>query len=208
MLPDDLTTAYLAMIKEIQQLMLDRQPPILVAVDGGSGSGKSTLASMIAQELDATLIQSDDFFAADIPDPEWDTRGHEEKVRDGINWRRLRSEALEPLLAGHVAKWHAFDFEAGLRADGTYGMRTDYEERESADLILLDGAYSARPELSDLVTFSVLIDVPVDVRHARLAMREEASFLRTWHERWDEAEVYYFTEVCPPAWFDLVVRNE
>jgi uridine kinase len=52
-----------------------------------------------------------------------------------------------------------------------------------------------------------LVDSPVDVRHLRLALREDPEFLRCWHARWDEAEEYYFSEVRPRASFDLVVSN-
>ena len=40
--------------------------PILIAIDGGSGSGKSSIAGIIAKQLNATLIATDDFYAAEI----------------------------------------------------------------------------------------------------------------------------------------------
>ncbi len=153
------------------------------------------------------MIQSDDFFAANISDAEWDVRTPEARAADGIDWQRLRTEALEPLLVGHWAKWHAFDFEAGVRPDGTYAMCADFVECKPAAVIMLDGAYSTRPELADLIDLSVLVDVPVDVRHARLAAREEPSFLEAWHARWDGAEDFYFRQVRPASAFDLVVTS-
>lgn len=195
-------------IAEIRRLMVDRNTPLLVALDGGSGSGKSTLAVLIAEKLKAALIQSDDFFAADISEAEWEARTPEARAADAIDWRRLRAEALEPLLAGKPAKWHAFDFEAGVRPNGTYAMRTDFVERDPTAVIVLDGAYSTRPELADLIDLSVLIDVPVEVRHDRLAAREEKNFLAAWHARWDAAEAYYFREVRPNSSFDLVVSQD
>jgi para-aminobenzoate synthetase len=203
----DLNLACKTIVAEIRRLMVNRDAPLLVALDGGSGSGKSALALLIEKEVDAALIPSDDFFAAHIPDAGWDARTVEQRARDVIDWRRLRTEALDPLLAGRPARWHAFDFEAGLRADGTYAMRTDYVEREPSAVILLDGIYSARPELADLVVLSVLVDAPVEVRHARLAAREEARFLEAWHARWDAVEAYYLTHVRPISCFDLVVTN-
>ena len=74
-------------------------------------------------------------------------------------------------------------------------------------MIVLEGAYSSRPELADLVNLSVLVDSPVGVRHRRLAAREDGEFLRCWHARWDEAEAYYFSRVRPKASFDLIVAN-
>jgi hypothetical protein len=89
-----------------------------------------------------------------------------------------------------------------------YAMRTDFVEREPAAVIVLDGAYSTRPELADLIDLSVLTDVPVAVRHARLAAREDKQFLPAWHARWDAAEEYYLTQVRPKAVFDLVVTPD
>ena len=73
-------------------------------------------------------------------------------------------------------------------------------------MVVLDGAYSTRPELADLIDLAVLVDVPAEVRHARLRAREDPDFLQHWHVRWDAAEEHYFTRVRPASSFDLVVR--
>jgi uridine kinase len=203
----ELKAAVDTIVAEIRRLMAGRTTPILVALDGGSGSGKSTLAVLIAEELDAALIQSDDFFAADISDAGWEARTPQARAADAIDWRRLRVEALEPLHAGRLARWHVFDFVAGVRPGGTYAMRADFVERPPSAVIVLDGAYSTRPELADLIDLSVLVDVPIDVRHERLAAREDKQFLAAWHARWDAAEEYYFTHVRPKSSFDLVVSG-
>jgi para-aminobenzoate synthetase len=194
-------------VADILRRIVDRKMPFLVALDGGSGSGKSTVASLIAEALGAALVQADDFFAAEICDAEWELRTPEEKAADAIDWRRLRAEALEPLLAGKSAKWHAFDFEAGVRLNGTYAMRTDLVECEPKTVIVLDGAYSTRSELADLIDLSVLVDAPVAVRHERLAAREDKRSLDSWHARWDAAEEHYLTHVRPRSSFDWVVVN-
>ena len=201
----DLSAACEEVVAAIRQLPSRRRRPVLVALDGGSAAGKSTLAALIEKELDAVRVPLDDFFAADVPDADWDQRSVQGRARDVFDWQRLRAEALEPLLARRPAAWRAFDFEAGLRLDGTYGMQSELVRREPAPVILLDGAYSAGPQLADLIDLAVLVDAPLAVRHARLAAREEAGFLRRWHARWDAVEAHYFTEVRPRASFDLVV---
>ena len=204
----DLTTACSTIQVAINHTLQKDQPPILVAVDGGSGAGKSTLAAMLEQEIDCVTVQSDDFFAAYIPDWEWDVRSLPERVRDVLDWQRLRSEALEPLLASQTATWHPFDFAAGLRPDGTYGMSQSYVEKQPAPVVILEGAYSSSPELADLIDLKVLIDVPVLERHERLYKREgDKQFLQRWHALWDGVEEYYFSEVMPISSFDVVVRG-
>jgi len=192
----------------IQRLLASRQGPVVVALDGGSGAGKSTLASLIASKVETAVIPVDDFFSAHIPETQWDVFSVGERLQHVFDWRRLRESAIKPLLAGRRARWQVFDFASGLRADGTYGMQTDPAELEPAEVILLDGAYSAGPELADLVDLAVLVDVSIEERHTRLAPREDAGFLEHWHQLWDPVEELYFTCVRPKESFDLVVRGE
>ena len=194
-------------VDAVRRLMTRYSRPVLVAIDGASGSGKSTLALRLADEFHAALVQSDDFFAAGISNAQWDARTPEERATDAIDWRRVRVEALEPLLAGKPAKWHAFDFAAGVSADGTYAMRSDFVEREPAPIIVLEGAYSTGGALTDLVDLTVLVDAPTEVRHDRLQAREEREFLAAWHVRWDAAEEVYFAQMRPRSSFDLVVTS-
>ncbi len=192
-------------VAAIREAKAGRTRPLVVAVDGASGSGKSTLVACVAGRLDAAVITVDDFFAADIPEEAWAGFSVEERLRHVFDWQRLREDAIVPLLQGKPARWYAFDFEGGVRADGTYGMQAEPVEVAPAGVILLDGAYSAGPALRDVVDLAVLLDVPVTVRHARLAAREDGAFLAEWHQLWDPVEAYYFTHVRPRSSFDVVV---
>lgn len=203
----DLKATTAAIVAEIKRRTRERGDdlPILVAFDGPSGSGKSTLAALVAAELGAAVVPSDDFFAAEITDAEWDALSPRARAAAAIDWRRLRAQALVPLLAGKVASWHPFDFAAGTRPDGSYAMAPDVLTRSASAVIVLEGAYSSRPELADLIEFAVLVDLPIAERHRRIAIRDDEAFAVAWHARWDAAEDYYFSEVRPPSWFDLVV---
>jgi uridine kinase len=192
-------------VQTIQRMLSKQRVPVVVALDGGSGAGKSTLATWIEAAFDTALIPLDDFFAADVPDGQWDAFTVEEKLARVFDWARVRAEAIEPLWEGRTARWHAFDFASGPRPDGTYGMEAAAKERAPADVILIEGAYSASPALADVVDLAILVNVPVEERHARLRDREEAGFLERWHARWDAVEAHYFHEVRPRDSFDLVV---
>lgn len=192
-------------VDAVLRLLAEHNRPVVVALDGRSGVGKSTAAAALVDRLPATIIPTDDFFAAEITDAGWEARTAAERARDAIDWKRMRRSALDPLLAGQPALWHAFDFVAGPRADGSYGSSLEITRRDPAPVIILDGAYSSRPELGDSIDLSVLIELSAAVRLARLAAREKPEFLAAWHARWDAAEDYYFTRVRPPGAFDLVV---
>ena len=77
--------------------------------------------------------------------------------------------------------------------------------RAATSIVLVDGAYSARPELADLIDLTVLVEAPSDVRAERLAAREEPAFLAAWLARWGAAEDHYFTVTRPRSTFDVVM---
>jgi uridine kinase len=165
------------------------------------------IAAELAGALDVTIVPTDDFYAAHIGDAEWDVRTPAERAADAIDWRRLRAQAVEPLRARRTATWYPFDFEA-KRPDGTFPLATSPTTREPAAVVVLDGAYSSRPELADLIDLSVLVDVPPAERRRRLVERDGDAYTDTWQERWNATEEYYFTAVRPRSSFDLVVVNE
>jgi uridine kinase len=181
---------------------------LVVAIDGRSGSGKSTVAEAVAQALGAVIVPCDDFFAASVSNTAWDRRTPEQRAADAIDWPRLKREAIGPLRAGRPARWYAFDFRAGPRRDGTYPLQRTPSERAPKPIVLLDGAYSSRPELADVLDLSVLVEAAATTREARLAAREPPEVLRQWHARWDLAEEYYFGHVRPPSAFDVVLRTD
>jgi uridine kinase len=200
-------TAESRVVAAIQARLVGRSRPLLVAIDGHSGSGKSELAARVAERLHAVVVPSDDFYAAHVSDAEWDALTPGRRVADVIDWRRLRSEALEPLLAGRTASWYPFDFE-GKRPDGTFPLATSPTTREPAAVVILDGAYSSRPELADLIDLSVFVDVSPAERHRRLVERDGQAYTDAWLDRWKAAEDHYFGSVRPPSSFDLVAINE
>jgi para-aminobenzoate synthetase len=176
----------------------------VIGIDGGSGAGKSTLAHLLAAKLKGAVIASDDFYAAHIPDMQWQLWTPAERYASVLDWKRLRREALQPLLSGDIARWHPFDFDA-RRADGTYPLSTTVVERQPTDYVVLEGTYSTRPELADLIDVTILVDVPARIRHQRLALREDPAFLEAWHARWDPVEAHYFSQVRPAPGFAIVV---
>jgi uridine kinase len=187
-----------SVVQAIQQTSVSGGGPVLVAIDGRSGVGKSTLAAELARKLDAAVVSGDDFFAGGA-DEEWARRSPEERAAWCIDWRRLRDEALEPLLAGRSAAWRPFY---------ALGPESPPVTVAPKPVIVLDGAYSGRPELADIVGVAVLVVVRDDeTRRRRLIAREGEPFMAAWHSLWDAAEDHYFSKVARPARFDFVIES-
>lgn len=171
--------------------------PVLVALDGRSGAGKSTLAQQVGAEVAALVIDGDDFYCGGV-DGFWDARGAAEKVDLVIDWRRQRALLLQ-LAPGEAAAWRPYDWDAD---DGRLGPAIT---AGPAEVVILDGAYSARPQLADLLDLRVLLDVPPRTRRERLLRREGERYREEWEARWAEAEDLSFEELMPPEAFALVL---
>jgi glycosyltransferase involved in cell wall biosynthesis/uridine kinase len=187
-------------VERARELLDGRDHPLMIALDGRSGTGKSTLARTLAQRLGASVVIGDDFWAGG-QDAEWDARTPRQRVEEALDWRRLRAQVLEPVAKGRRASWRPFDWTRGE------GLSERVLELEPTAAVILDGAYSARWELSDLIDLAVLVEAPEEERRRRLERREGPAYMAAWHRRWDPAEAYYFSDVRPPASFDLVIRN-
>jgi uridine kinase len=173
--------------------------PVLVALDGRSAAGKSTLAQQVAARTAALVIDGDDFYRGG-DDTFWRARNPAEKVDLVIDWRRQRI-LLTTLGRCEPARWQPYDWEAD---DGRQGAEVHVGP---APVVILEGAYSARPELADLFALRVLLDVPRATRRERLLRREGERYRAEWEARWGQAEDLYFEQLMPRGSFDLVLRG-
>jgi uridine kinase len=185
---------------------------LFVGIDGRSGAGKSTLAARLVEELAtgptpiaAVVVEGDDFYAGGTA-ARWDRRTAEEKADQVIDWRRQRA-VLEGLRDGGVATFHPFDWDSDDWDQDPPPYADDPITVEPASIVILEGAYSCRPELHDLLDLKVLLEIPDHVRRTRLIEREGDAYQAEWDARWSEAEAHHFGVVMPPTRFDLVVDD-
>jgi uridine kinase len=171
----------------------------VVALDGRSGTGKSTVAASLGRALGAAVVNCDDFYAGGT-DADWAARTPAERADEAIDWRRVRAEVVEPLRAGRTATWVPYDWDEGQ------GPSPQAITMPAAPIVVLDGAYTARPELGDIVDLTVLLELDDDaLRRERVRAREGDEFTDSWYAVWDAAEDHYFTKVRPRESFAVVL---
>lgn len=181
----------------LDRLRACRGGPLVVAIDGPSCSGKSTLAAALALRTGAAVLSGDDFYRASLPALDEAARqrmGDDQVVDAVIDWARLRAEALLPLRAGRQAEFAPYDWEAGD------GRLAEPQRLSPGPVVLVEGVYSGRRELADLVDLSVYVGVDEATRSARYAERSDDP---AWVRFWERGEAWYFGRLRPPASFDL-----
>jgi uridine kinase len=173
-------------------------PLVLLSVDGHSASGKTSLArAVLAARPGATLVHTDDFY-----------RPMEADVRAALDaaggyagyydWQRLEAELLRPLRSGHWARFRRYDWDRN--------ELDDWSEIGPTGLVVVEGCYSARPELRAWYDAVVLVVSSPAERARRQHKRNDAS--PEWLARWDAAERHYMEEYRPEAYADAVVSGE
>ncbi len=199
------------LIARLHALLEAGHNPVFVGIDGRSGAGKSTLAATLAsdligsgdREVTVTVIEGDLFYSGGSADT-WDRRTAADKADLVIDWRRQR-RVLEQLRDDGVAEWRPFDWDADDWDADVVPLAEIPVVTQVARVVVLEGAYSCRPELHDLLDLRVLVDVPLELRSARLREREGDAYRADWEARWSVAEDHYFGSMMPPERFDLVL---
>ncbi|MFK7802916.1 MAG: uridine kinase [Anaerolineae bacterium] len=194
------------LIDYLQQRLAENKRPVYVALDGRSGAGKSTLAAAVAEALGqeiVTVIEGDQFYGGGSS-ATWDAKSTAEKVDGVIDWRRQR-ELIIALKQDGVAEWHTFDWESDDWDADAIPLSAEKICCTETPVMLLEGAYSARPELAVLFDLRLLLHVPKEVRRAQLLAREGDEYRSDWEARWSAAEDYYFGELVPADRFDMVL---
>jgi phosphoribulokinase len=181
---------------------------VVVGVDGPSGAGKSTLARAIAIELGSRLavIEGDDFYA----DIDWAVRARfapAESYSRNFDWQRLHDQVLAPARDGHSSlRYQRYDWDNQLMGD--------WVEITTPAVLIVEGIYTLRPELRDLMDVRIWVDAGRDVRIARQHARHEAydrdiaARQNAMMKLWEAAEIHYLETYEPRTAADHLISGE
>lgn len=167
----------------------------IVAIDGRCSSGKTTLASALSDRLSATLLHMDDFYLplSRRTESTFSTpAGH-------IDFERLLSEVISPILSGDVAHYRPY-----LCKTASFG-----EERtvEPSGVIILEGSYSHHPVLKKHCDLSVFLRIDKSLQSARIQEREGEGAKR-FFELWMPREEDYLNAFSIEASADFVFESK
>lgn len=174
----------------MSELRKDILPITLIVVDGHGGSGKSTLAEMLAKQLNAEIIHTDDFAGWDNP----------------LNWWPLIIERVfEPIMNG----------EKTLSYPRSKWWETHNPEpvvnQPVTPIMILEGVSSLRKEFRPYISYGIFVDTPLEVCLERGFERDKGQDgksdeeIKQMWKQWYEKEEVYIKSDNPKAFADLIV---
>lgn len=178
---------------------LERRP-LLVAIDGQGGAGKSTLARALVERLGddrATVVEGDDFYR-DMAETDREQLTPEEGVEEFFDWQRLR-RLMESVRAGQSElTYRPYDWVEGRLSDEPTAV-------PMPDVVIVEGVYSLREQLRDLVDLAVWVETSSEERLQRIRDRGENTDADI--DRWEQAERAYVRSQDPAAVADVHIAG-
>lgn len=182
------------LVKELSRV----KQTTLIAIDGHSAAGKSTLARTLRDALeDVQVVYGDDFYRV-MPEMERFRLDAPAGYRRYYDWERLKRQVLVPLINGQTAHYWAYNWETGALGD--------WKAVQPYGAVIVEGVFSARPELRGYYDAVFLVETGGETRAQR--QRERGDAADAWLERWDAAERFYMQTCNPHAYADLVISFE
>lgn len=179
------------LLKDIQDATLAPGIPIkVVAIDGHGGSGKSTLAKILATQLNAEIIQTDDFAGWDNP-TDW--------------WPLLIERVLDPIKNG--AKTLSYPRSKWWETHNPEPV----VDQPVTKIVIVEGVTSLRKEFRPYVSFGIFVDAPLEVCMQRGFERDKGQDgksdeeIKHMWEQWYKKEEAYFNRDNPKEFADLVL---
>ena len=174
-------SVYDLLYSAIDSVLTQKQRAVM-AIDGRCAAGKTTLAHRLAVKYAAAVVHMDDFFLpAELRNPERFL-----EPGGNVHYERFLSEVAPRIKDGVPFKYRAFDCG---RMD--YG---DWVYVPDARLIIIEGAYSLRPDFLDLYDIKVFMDIKPEEQRRRILARNGEAAYANFAERWIPLEEKYIKE--------------
>lgn len=165
-----------------------KNEPLIVAIDGRCAAGKTTLAEELRKAIPCNVFHMDDFFLR----AEQRTRERYLECGGNSDRERFLSEVLLPTVRGEDVLYAPFDCRTMLQKHA--------EKIKAAHINIVEGTYSAHPELWKYYDLHIFLTVSPEKQLERIARR--GGDTEAFRTRWIPLEENYFSG------FDIEKRCE
>ncbi|MBE9044978.1 uridine kinase [Pleurocapsales cyanobacterium LEGE 10410] len=141
-----------------------KQSSLIVGVDGCGASGKSTFAHSLAQICtNITIVEMDDFYFPSDSRPSNDSVL--ETYGEQYDWKRIYKQVLKPISQNCEGFYQKYDWN--------FDTLNEFRTVPTGGIVIVEGIYSTRQELSHLYDFRIWVQCPYDIRLTRGVARDE-----------------------------------
>ncbi|EKN69805.1 putative uridine kinase [Neobacillus bataviensis LMG 21833] len=173
-----------------------KQKTLLIGIDGCGGSGKSTLANFLKEHCsDVTVVHMDDFYFPS--DQIIETTPTQKPIGADVDWKRVVKQVLEPIRRNKEGHYQRYDWKSDQLAE--------WHPVPIGGIVIIEGVYSTRNELSNLYDYTIWIDCPRETRLVRGLERDGEEARGMWEDNWMISEDLYVKEHQPHHRAHLVV---
>ncbi len=182
------------MINKIKNLISEKSNAV-IAIDGCCASGKTTLAEKIAEEIGAQVIHTDDFFLL------VEMRTPERLAMPGgnIHYERFVDEVINGIKSGKPFEHRIFNCKTG-----NYGGTKTVDPKK---LVIIEGAYSLRPEFADIYDYKIFMTVDEKIQLDRILKRNGKDALEIFKSKWIPLENRYFEYFNIAEQCNIIIKN-
>ncbi len=179
-------------VEKIKNLVVDKNAPFVISIDGPCAGGKSTLASKLQEELNCNVVHMDDFY---LP---FDKRDK--------NWMNMTASHMD---FDQVINMILLPYkEEGEVCYIPYDCHSDKFMQEVnidvGEILILEGSYSSHPKLSGYVDMKIFIDIDEAEQLRRLKVRNPKTYDK-FLSMWVPFENRYFEELKIKSQSDLIL---
>lgn len=184
----------------------------IIGIDGLGGAGKSTLSEKISQKLienqyHTVLLHIDNFI--NIKEMRYNAEYPDWQCYYDIQWRydyfvnsvinKIKTKAI-----GSV------DVELYNRDKDTYYIQNYSIEKKT--IVIVEGIFLQRKELSGIFDFMIYIEIPEDIRLKRVLLRDtyignQQQIINKYENRYFPAEHRYINDYHPADYADFVIKE-
>lgn len=165
--------------REQIDMLMGKNSPVIIAIDGNCTAGKTTLARHIAAEYDCNVFHMDDFFLR----PEQRTAQRYAQIGGNVDYERFYTEVLLPLKKGIPFSYRPFDCKTFTLSDPVAVT--------PKRLNIVEGSYCLHPYFHDPYDLKVLLSISPELQHTRILQRP-AFLHQRFFTQWIPMENAYF----------------
>ena len=183
----------------------------IVAVDGVDGAGKTTFGDDLGAVFreaghDVFRASMENFHRSRSERYRAGRESPESFYRDSFDYGTLSRVLTDPFRTAGSAGFQLGAWDVQRDAP----IQSRWQTGQADGVLIIDGVFMNRPELSGIWNYSILLEVTWDVAYERLAARDgrDENPAALSNARYREGQELYFAEADPAAHADAIVDND